>query len=487
MMAEPNLAAVLNQVDVPVDWLGLRYVDEILITRSARDGQPDMNQRVRQRGVMVDVLVNGQFGYAATAQLAPAAIHDAIRKAYNQAKAAAPWQLFGFTRAARGVAQGTYRSPQQQPFDRLSPREVSDLLVRLCQDLNVADAIVQTRAFVQTVETTSQWLTSDGSTVEQQFYQVLTDMSATAQAAGVVQQRTDHGWLARCYQGGLEWVEPQAMSDRARYIGEQAVELLSAPECPEVTTTLVLAPDQMMLQIHESIGHPLELDRILGDERNYAGSSFIRLEDFGQRQYGSPLLNVTFDPNVTGELASYAFDDIGAAAERTYLIKEGRLLRGLGSLESQQRAGVVGVANARASSWNRPPIDRMANLNIEPGHTSFEDMIAGIESGIYMEANRSWSIDDYRLKFQFGCEYAKLIEQGRLTRTVRNPNYRGTTPDFWHNLIAVGDATTTEMFGTPFCGKGEPNQAIRVGHASPVCAFANIQVFGGVSIRSPSP
>lgn len=191
-------------------------------------------------------------------------------------------------------------------------------------------------------------------------------------------------------------------------------------------------------------------------------------------------MNVTFDPTVAGELASYAFDDLGVAAERIYLIKEGRLLRGLGSLESQQRAGVPGVANARACSWNRPPIDRMANLNIEPGTQSFAEIIGNIESGVYMESNRSWSIDDYRLKFQFGCEYAKRIENGRLTRTLRNPNYRGTTPEFWHSLIAVGDASTFGIFGTPFCGKGEPNQAIRVGHASPVCAFANIQVFGGV-------
>lgn len=201
------------------------------------------------------------------------------------------------------------------------------------------------------------------SQIEQQFYQVLTNMSATAQGAGVVQQQTDHGWLARCYQGGLEWLSPDQLSDRARYIGEQAVELLGAPACPETTTTLILAPDQMMLQIHESIGHPLELDRILGDKRNYAGGSFICLEDFGQRQYGSPLLNVTFDPTIPSELASYAFDDLGVPAEGMYLIKEGRLLRGLGSLESQQRAGVPGVANARACSWNRPSIDRMANLN----------------------------------------------------------------------------------------------------------------------------
>jgi len=151
----------------------------------------------------------------------------------------------------------------------------------------------------------------------------------------------------------------------------------------------------------------------------------------------------------------------------------------LGGMESQVRAGVPGVACARASSWNRPPIDRMANLNLEPGNNSLADILRDIEYGVYMESNRSWSIDDQRYKFQFGCEYGKLIENGHLTKTLRNPNYRGITPEFWHNLMKVGDRSTWEIYGTPFCGKGEPNQAIRVGHGSPVCAFAGVEVFGG--------
>ncbi|NCQ42612.1 MAG: TldD/PmbA family protein, partial [Cyanobacteria bacterium] len=217
---------------------------------------------------------------------------------------------------------------------------------------------------------------------------------------------------------------------------------------------------------------------ILGDERNYAGSSFVKLSDFGNLAYGSSMMNITFDPTVQGELASYGFDDAGLKAEKEYLIKDGILLRGLGSLESQARANVLGVANFRSSSWNRAPIDRMANLNLESGNSSFNDIISSIEHGVYMKSNRSWSIDDYRNKFQFGCEYAVLIENGQLTKTLRNPNYRGVTKHFWHNLIHVGDNSTREFYGTPYCGKGEPNQSIRVGHASPICAFKNIQVFG---------
>ena len=262
-------------------------------------------------------------------------------------------------------------------------------------------------------------------------------------------------------------------------IVEDTVELLSAEECPDESTTLVLAPDQMMLQIHESVGHPLEIDRILGDERNYAGSSFVRPEDFGNLQYGSSLMNIVFDPTVQNQVASYAFDDGGLKAEKAHIIKDGILLRGLGGAESQLRSGIPGVADFRASSWDRAPIDRMANLNLEAGESSFDEIIGSVERGVFMRSNRSWSIDDYRNKFQFGCEYGKLIENGKLTRTLRNPNYRGISSSFWNNLGMVGDRDTLEVFGTPFCGKGEPNQIIRVGHASPVCLFENVDVFGG--------
>ncbi|HEY9658679.1 MAG TPA: TldD/PmbA family protein, partial [Allocoleopsis sp.] len=285
--------------------------------------------------------------------------------------------------------------------------------------------------------------------------------------------------LAHCYQGGWELFPQASLWERAHQIGTQAIELLQAEDCPTARTTLVLAPDQMMLQIHESVGHPLELDRILGDERNYAGGSFVKPGDFGQLVYGSKLMNITFNPSVPGEFASYNFDDTGTPATREYLIKEGVLLRGLGSLESQARSGIAGVACARASSWNRPPIDRMANLNLEPGTDSLETLIAEIEHGVYMESNRSWSIDDQRHKFQFGCEYARQIENGKFTKTLKNPNYRSTTPEFWNRLVRVGNESTWQMYGTPYCGKGEPNQAIRVGHGSPMCVFADVEVFGG--------
>jgi predicted Zn-dependent protease len=241
----------------------------------------------------------------------------------------------------------------------------------------------------------------------------------------------------------------------------------------------VIDPDQVMLQVHESVGHPLELDRILGDERNYAGWSFVKLSDIGTLRYGSPLMNITFDPAMGAEAASFGADDIGNPARREYLVKDGILVRALGSLESQARAGKPGVANQRAQDWYRPPIDRMANLNLEPGASSFDSIIAAVERGVYMQTNRSWSIDDHRNKFQFGCEYGRLIRDGKLGAVVRNPNYRGISAGFWKSLFMVGDASTFAVFGTPNCGKGEPNQVITTGHAAPVCAFREVEIFGG--------
>ncbi|MDY6994306.1 MAG: TldD/PmbA family protein, partial [Pseudomonadota bacterium] len=214
-----------------------------------------------------------------------------------------------------------------------------------------------------------------------------------------------------------------------------------------------------------------------GDERNYAGTSFVTLDMFGHYLYGSELLNITYDPTPLAQFATYGFDDEGLAAEKTYIIRNGILTTPLGGALSQARAGLPGVANARATSWNRPPIDRMANLNLEPGNSRLEEMLQAVERGILMKTNLSWSIDDSRNKFQFGCEWGQMIEQGELTQVVKNPNYRGISATFWRNLQQVGN--TQELFGLPFCGKGEPNQVIRVGHASPYCLFAQVDVFGG--------
>ena len=453
-----NLHELLGAVNISADWVGLREVYEKVTPRMVRDGVPVANGIFSSHGIMVEVLANGQFGYYGTSDLSPSGIARASEKAYQQAKLAAKYSLVQFTDVARPAFKGTYQSPFKKNGQTLSASELNEILLKSNQALKVSDKIVSASSIIQVLETQFNFVSSNGSDITQDFLMIEADLSATAVDGANQQTRTFGGMRGNCKQIGMEYFDSVDLIHQAKTIGEEALELLEAEECPTGDMDVILAPDQMMLQIHESVGHALEVDRILGDERNYAGWSFVKLEDFGSLQYGSEHMNITFDPTVSNEFASYGYDDGGLKAEREYIIKDGKLLRG---------------------NWNRAPIDRMANLNLEPGNSTRDEMIESVEYGVYMESNRSWSIDDYRNKFQFGCEYGKLIENGKLTKTVKNPNYRGISNPFWNSLKMVGNKNTLGIYGTPNCGKGEPNQVIRVGHASPLCLFENIQVFGG--------
>ena len=474
-----DIHAALNRLKGHADWVGLRLVQENTQHRGFRNGKIENSSVLLDRGVMVEVWQNGHAGYSATSNLSESGIKAAFETAKILAINGGKKKLVNFTSVPRPRSVGTYRSPAFQDLSSKTLIELSETLRIASEKLKVSDKIVTALAEARLIETTIHFVSSDGSDTFQEFLMLSNNYAATAQQGSESQTRTDHGGVARCVQMGLEFFDEKEIYDRCEIVGKQAVELLSAPNCPSDIRDLLLAPDQMLLQIHESIGHPLEIDRILGDERNFAGWSFVEPSDFGTLKYGSPLMNITFDPSVPGEYASYGFDDGGTKAERQYLIEKGLLVRGLGGAESQLRSKIPGVANLRASSWNRAPIDRMANINMEPGTSSLQEMISQTEKGIYMEANVSWSIDDYRRKFQFGCEYARLIENGKLTSVVKNPNYRGVTVPFWKSLKAVGRADEVEIYGSPYCGKGEPSQVIRVGHASPPCLFNNIEVFGG--------
>jgi predicted Zn-dependent protease len=462
---------------VSVDFSSLRLVRERNEHISVRRNVVQPVRTSDDLGVMITVIDGSGIGYAGTSDLSRAGLRSAFEEARCWAERTQRRTVVDFARVPRQNLHGEYESQVRTPWRSMPLKEKIDLLRRECERLEDA-RIVDWEAGLWHTERDTLLVTTEGGRVEQHFHYLLPTLSATANQGGETQTRT-FGRDAYCRQGGLEILEQVGFFDAAPQIAASAVELLEAPNCPSGTMDVVLAPDQMILQIHESIGHPLELDRILGDERNYAGTSFVTPEMFGTYRYGSELLNVTFDPTRLEELASYAFDDDGQAARCEHIIRDGVLLRGLGGATSQARSGLPGVANARAISWNRPPIDRMANLNLEPGSSRFDDMIAAVENGVYMETNCSWSIDDSRNKFQFGCEWARRIENGALTTVVKNPNYRGVSATFWRNLKMVGEAATVRVLGTPYCGKGEPNQVIRVGHASPPCLFTGVEVFGG--------
>jgi len=431
------------------------------------------------RGAMLTLIEGDGIGYAATADLSPTGLARAAGQARHWARATRGLGLLDPARFPLPAHSGQYHRPAAEPWEGVGLEDKIALLQDACRALKTDDRIVDWRAFLHYQRSQSLLLSSRGGHIEQTFHSIQPGLTVVANQGSQTQRRSGAGADDRPRQGGMEQLPLLGFPDQAEALAEQALALLSAPECPNDVRDLLLMPNQMVLQIHESIGHPLELDRILGDERNYAGTSFVTLDMFGSYRYGSELLNVTFDPDRPEQLASYGFDDEGTPAERTYVIRDGILQRPLGGAGSQVRAGLPGVANARACSWNRPPIDRMANLNLEPGSSSLQALIGSVERGVLMDANRSWSIDDSRNKFQFGCELGRLIEQGELKGLVRNPNYRGISAAFWRNLAGVGNADNLEVGGTPNCGKGEPNQVIHVGHAAPACVFRDVEVFGG--------
>lgn len=463
-----------------VEFASLRWMRKRRHGVGVRMGIPQPRHWGDDQGLMITVVCGGGYGYGATSELTPAGITTTFNAARQWAQHTALKGVMDFSSVAWPVGDGEFEGPCEIAPDTDHLAGLVDILMDVDSHLGSHEKIVEHSIGISLAQRETVYLT--GGTrgrgkITQRAHHIGPHMRTVANEGHTTQSRSFGGFANT--QGGLEVLDRYDLPALADTLVAEAVDLLAAPECPEESMDLLLAPDQMVLQIHESIGHPLEMDRILGDERNYAGRSFVTPEMIGTYEYGSKLLNVTFDPTNESQLASYSHDHEGLPAKRAYLIRNGRLERAIGGVTSQARSGLPGVANSRADDWNRPPIDRMANINVEPGDSSLEEMIASVERGVFMKTNRSWSIDDSRNKFQFGCQWGQLIEDGQLTTLVRNPNYRGISESFWRNLKAVGNADTYEVMGLTNCGKGEPNQVIFVGHASPACLFADVAVFGG--------
>ncbi|WP_462320828.1 TldD/PmbA family protein [Halochromatium sp.] len=480
-MLESDLQAVAARfiASAPaVDYWTLRLVDETGEGLAVRDDIAEPSRLWRSRGAMITLAAGGGLGYAATSDLSSSGLAQATRRALDLAALHARLGLFAADPYPRSALRARYAPSVREPWTSLTLDAKLGLLSDACRQLDRDPRLVERMAWLSHRRSEQLLVSTDGAEIQQLWETVHSGLSATAHVDGQTQTRRGGG-AEMPRQGGLERLAEAGFSSAAEQVADEAIALVLAPECPSGERDLLIMPSQMVLQIHESIGHPLELDRILGDERNYAGLSFVTPEMFGTYRYGSTLLNVTFDPSQPNELASCAADDEGTAAERQYLIRDGILERPLGGALSQARSGLPGTANARACSWERPPIDRMTNINLEPGTDSLEAMISRIEHGILLETNRSWSIDDSRNKFQFGCELGRLIEDGELKGLVRNPGYRGVSANFWRSLDGVGAPDSLEVGGVRNCGKGEPNQSVYVGHASPPCLFRGIEVFGG--------
>lgn len=428
-------------------------------------------------GFGVRVIVDGFWGFAASHKMTLDAADTIAAEAVRVAKASATVRG---PRADIGPPQsvsGTYRTPVQRDPFAVSLDDKIALLLRVNETMANVPNIVSAEGNLYCQREDKVFASTEGAYIEQELYETGCGIEVTAVDEGEVQNRSYPNSVGR-HQGteGWEFIERYDLSGNALRVAEEASALLRAKTMQPGTTTVILDGSQVALQIHESCGHPIELDRVLGTEAAFAGMSFLTTEKLGNFMYGSPQVNMTADATIPGGLGTFGFDDEGVPAQSTPIVRDGRFVGYLTSRETAASLGQRSNGAMRASGWNRIPLIRMTNVNLEPGTWTLADMIADTDDGIYMETNRSWSIDDKRLNFQFGTEVGREIKHGKLGDLVKNPTYTGITPRFWGSCDAIGNVGEWIVWGTPNCGKGQPEQVAHTGHGAAPARFRNVQV-----------
>jgi len=458
---------------------GAEYADARVVTKrsqlvTTKNGRVEHLTDAESEGIGVRVLVGGAWGFACDRRLTAEGARETALRACAFARAAG-------NKSSRVLApaeprSGSYRTAlETDPFAVPVAAKV-DLCLRADEGLKGPDVVVR-QAMVRAQREHKLLLSSEGTEVEQELIECGGGIDCAAARDGIFQTRSyPTTQVGSSSQAGWEYVEALGLAREAPRVAEQAGALLRADPCPSGVTTVVLDADQVALQVHESVGHPTELDRVYGTEASYAGTSFLAPEDLGSLRYGSELMNVTADPTTPGGLGTFGFDDEGVPAERTPVVEGGVLTGFLTSRETAARIGAGLGGSMRAEGWNRMPLVRMTNLHLEPGKGTLDELLADVPDGIYMETNRSWSIDDKRLNFQFGTQMAWEIKGGKLGRMLRDATYTGITPEFWGSLDAVAGPEAWRLYGMTNCGKGQPGQSAHVSHGAAPARFRAVQV-----------
>jgi TldD protein len=461
---------------------GAGYADARAVTRrvqnvSTKNGEVESVSDGETEGIGVRVLVDGAWGFACDRRLSDEGAREAAQRAvaFAVASAGRPGRR-KVELAAIPAEQGEYRTPaERDPID-VPLSEKVDLCLRAEAGMKHADVEI-TEATIRAQREERAFRTSEGADIIQRFVECGAGIDALAVSEGRVQIRSypsAHGGSSA--QAGWEYVDGLDLEGEAPRVGEQAAALLRADACPASVTTVVLDSEQMVLQVHESVGHPTELDRVYGTEAAYAGTSFLKPGDLGSLRYGSDLMNVTADSTTPSGLGTFAYDDEGVPAGRQPVVEAGVLRGFLSSRETSALIGAGAGGSMRADGWSRMPLVRMTNLHLEPGEGSVDDLLAEVDDGLYLETNKSWSIDDKRLNFQFGTQIAWEIKQGRLGKMLRDATYMGVTPVFWSGLDAVAGKEYWKLYGLTNCGKGQPGQHAHVSHGTAAGRFRNVQV-----------
>ncbi|MDP3276562.1 MAG: TldD/PmbA family protein [Deltaproteobacteria bacterium] len=477
-----SLVWLTRQPDVR--YAELRYVDQVSEGIRVRDTEVESVQQSQSAGVGVRVLARGAWGFAAAPGASEMAVQRAARRALEVAHASAVAVREPVKLAAMVAAKGRYETPvRRDPF-------AVGLDEKLALLLHAAQAARRNRPQIRRAETRMNWVserkilvTSEGTETVQRFVHGGAGLTVHAVGEdGTSQRRSLPAAMdGEVGQGGYERVDAMNLGEIADRAGEESVALLGAPKLEAGTRTVILESSQLALQVHESCGHPCELDRAMGTEISLAGGSFLQPSMLGTFQYGSRLVNLTADATSPGGLGTFGWDDEGVAAGRTPLVREGIFE---GYLSSRETAGQLGVSSSgamRADGFARAPLIRMVNVNLEPDPLgpTLEELIADTEDGIFIETNKSWSIDDLRLNFQFGCELAWEIKNGRRVRMLRDPVYTGITPRFWAGCDAICGPSDWRLWGITMCGKGEPMQTMHVGHGASPARFRGVEVGHG--------
>jgi TldD protein len=463
---------------------GARYADARVMDRRhesmlARNGEIEDLTQGAAAGLGVRALIGSGWGFFATAELTPDATRAAGEQAASIARASASVSGPDLVLAPVEAQHATWENRVEVDPLSVLLSEKGDLLVTATRTMGEHGADVAIAGY--DVWDTRKWLvSSEGHRIDQRIRECGARMEATAVGEAETQRRSYPGIRGQYGTRGWELVRSLDLEGNAARIAEEARQLLTAPQCPSHDATdLIVGSEQMALQIHESVGHAVELDRILGWEAAFAGTSWLELPKMGSLRFGSELMNVTADATLPGALGSFGFDDEGTPAHPVDIVRDGIWVGVLSGRDSAALAGIPAGAAVRGDGYNRLPMVRMTNVGLLPGTSSLEEMIAATDDGIFMDTNRSWSIDDKRLNFQFGCEIGWEIKSGRRTRMLRNPTYTAISPRFWGSLDMLGGPDEWTFWGTPNCGKGQPGQVGHTGHPAVPCRFRGVRV--GVS------
>lgn len=449
---------------------------------STKNGKVGSASDAESVGMNVRVIVDGAWGFAASSELGRGAVEATTAEAAAIARASARVKREDVRLAPEKPAVAEWSTPYKiDPFS-ISVKDNIELLLRIDGELRAVPGITLAETNLNFNREEQWFASSEGADIHQTKLSTGAGYAAYSFAGNEIQKRSYPNSFGGQWQNkGYELIEELELLENARRIAEEAVALHKADQCPEGTFDIILDSSQLGLQIHESVGHPIELDRVLGMEANFAGTSFLTLDKLRKLRYGSDLVNVVADARQEHGpgLGTFGFDDEGVAAQRTPIITKGLFT---GYLSSRETAHMIGAnrsgGTSRAEGWNRLPMIRMTNISILPGEKplSLEQLIASTDHGVLMQTNRSWSIDDKRYNFQFGCEIGWEIRNGKRVKILKNPSYSGITTEFWNSLDAICSQDEWTLWGTPNCGKGQPQQVMGTGHGAAPARFRNIKV-----------